>query len=190
MAKTSRSNSRTGRTVVVRYARPGQNGEAATSTSCMRASAVSTRPRCGQRMSPTGLAHCKFANTTRKAIYGRPAAKTAPTAHSRRTLKHDLRLPAQRPRRTILFSRSGPARPHRVRSRLAGGGTGFEPSVPGCKRVIPFWRREAGKGHGDDTRRSRDGECSNPAPSTGENLTRSIRAPKILPSRLRVASRG
>jgi hypothetical protein len=69
-------------------------------------------------------------------------------------------------------------------------GAGFEPSVPGCKRVIPFWRREAGKGHGDDTRRSRDGEYSNPAPSTGENLTRSIRAPKILPSRLRVASRG
>jgi hypothetical protein len=56
-----------------------------------------------------------------------------------------------------------------------------------CKRVVPFWRREAGKGHGGDTRRSRDGEYSNPAPSTGENLTRSIRAPKILPSRLRVA---
>ena len=51
--------------------------------------------------------------------------------------------------------------------------------------MIPFWRREAGKGHGDDTRRFRDGEYSNPAPSTGENLTRSIRAPKILRSRLR-----
>src|SRR5260370_15572214 len=84
MAKTSRSNSRTGRTIAVRYARPDQNGEVATSTSCMRASAVSTRPRCGQRISPMRLVHCKFANTTRKAIYGHPASKTALTADARR----------------------------------------------------------------------------------------------------------
>src|SRR5260370_4616470 len=64
MAKTSRSNSQTGRTIAVRFARPDQNGEVATSTSCMRASAVSTRPRCGQRISPPRLVHCKFANMT------------------------------------------------------------------------------------------------------------------------------